>query len=48
VQARFESIGPGMSKAKYWEKISKILADRAVQVAAKNAALAVSPSEPAA
>jgi CheY-like chemotaxis protein len=48
VQARFESIGPGMSKAKYWEKISKILADRAVQVAGKNAPQAPSPSEPAA
>lgn len=28
-QARFESIAPGMSKAKYWEKISKVLADKA-------------------
>ena len=34
VQARFESIAPGMSKAKYWEKISKILAEKAAKIAA--------------
>jgi CheY-like chemotaxis protein len=44
VQARFESIGPGQSKAKYWEKISKILSERA----AKKAAETQSASEPAA
>lgn len=37
-QARFESIGPGMSKAKYWEKISKVLSDKAATVAAAKAA----------
>jgi len=40
VQARFESIAPGMSKAKYWEKISKILTERAAAVAAAAAAQA--------
>jgi CheY-like chemotaxis protein len=47
VQARFESIGPGMSKAKYWEKISKILAERAAAIAAA-AAADESADEPAA
>lgn len=32
-QARFESIGPGMSKAKYWEKISQVLSQKAASVA---------------
>ena len=31
-QARFESLAPGMSKAKYWEKISKVLAEKAAEV----------------
>jgi CheY-like chemotaxis protein len=35
VQARFESIGAGQSKAKYWEKISKTLSDRAAKIAAE-------------
>ena len=38
IQARFESIAAGMSKAKYWEKISKILAERAAKVAAQTPA----------
>jgi len=28
-QARFESIAAGLSKAKYWEKVSKVLEERA-------------------
>lgn len=37
-QARFESLAPGMSKAKYWEKISKVLSEKASAVAATIAA----------
>ncbi len=53
VQARFESIAPGMSKAKYWVKISKILAERAgaIEAAAASAAaleVALAADEPAA
>ena len=44
VQARFESIGPGMSKAKYWVKISKILAERAGAIEAAAALEAASAS----
>jgi CheY-like chemotaxis protein len=32
IQARFESIAPGMSKGKYWEKIAKTLAAKAAVV----------------
>ena len=39
-QARFESIAPGMSKAKYWEKISKVLSQKAATVAAAAASAA--------
>jgi CheY-like chemotaxis protein len=48
VQARFESIGAGMSKAKYWEKISKVLTDRAAKFAAQAAAQEPVPDNPAA
>ena len=44
-QARFESIAPGMSKAKYWEKISKVLAEKAAQVAAAAAASAANDAD---
>lgn len=39
-QARFESIGAGLSKAKYWEKVSKVLEEKATKVAASAAAAA--------
>jgi hypothetical protein len=40
-QARFESIGAGLSKAKYWEKISKVLEEKALKIS--QAAAAATP-----
>ena len=48
VQARFESIAPGMSKGKYWEKIAGTLATKAAATKAVAAAAAAATATAAA
>lgn len=48
-QARFESLAPGMSKAKYWEKVSRLLEQHKASVGAPDATPGVPiPAVPAA